>query len=311
MNNARHARTTAENLQHVLDYWDHLRALLDTDGPAPTWPPQRPGAEYLHALDDQDAAEVSAAQQLAAALAHALSHPQQLVTVRHESGQLYYQCAHCEHVGEGQAHPIREDRDPAQLGDRPVPIRLHVADACRAIEIALCGLADSIATRDAIDPADWHHIDRAQRTAPAAAGWLLARYGTGPAVSASHRAERVRIDGYAREAAARLDRVLGTGREAAPMPGRPCPWCGGELVLHTEAGTVVSVTCSTGLVDCNAPVRFDIERRARVWSTPEQLAGLQRALDAAEARRAEAERRAKRTEARRLQRAAAKERAAA
>ncbi|MFE5658343.1 hypothetical protein ACFQ9H_19400 [Streptomyces sp. NPDC056517] len=311
MNNARHPRTTAENLQHVTTYWPHLRALLDTDGPAPTWPPQRPGAEYLHALDDQDAAEVTAAQQLAAALAHALSHPQQLVTVRHESGQLYYACAHCEHVGEGQAHPVREDRDPAQLGDRPVPIRLHVADACRAIEIALCSLADAIGIPDALDYADWYGRDREQRTAPNAARWLLARYGEGPAVSALHGRERIRIDGYAREAAARLDRVLGTGRSASPMPGRPCPWCGGELVLHTEAGTVVSVTCSTGLVDCNAPVRFDIERRARVWSTPEQLAGLQRALDAAEAKRAEAEGRAKRAEARRLQRAAAKERAAA
>ncbi|AAR29709.1 hypothetical protein VWBp19 [Streptomyces phage VWB] len=206
---------------------------------------------------------------------------------------------------------MREDRDPAQLGDRPVPIRLHVADACRAIEVALCSLADSLGIPDALDYADWYGRDREQRTAPTAARWLLARYGTGPAVSALHKAERLRIDGYAREAAARLDRVLGTGRAASPMPGRPCPWCGGELVLHTEAGTVVSVTCSTGLVDCNAPVRFDVERRARVWSTPEQLAGLQRALDAAEASRAEAEQRAKRAAARRLQRAAAKDRAAA
>ncbi|MFE2556002.1 hypothetical protein ACFXGT_08190 [Streptomyces sp. NPDC059352] len=301
------ARTPAENLQHILDHWDDLRDLLDTAGPGTTWPPQRPGAEYLHALDHEDAAE----QQLAAALAHAISHPQQLVTVRHHTGQLYYACAHCEHVGEGQAHGVREDRDPTQLGDRPVPIRLHVADACRAIEIALCSLADSIAIPDALDYADWHSRDRAQRTAPNAARWLLARYGAGPAVSALHKAERLRIDGYAREAAARLDRVLGTGRAAAPMPGRPCPWCGGELLLHTEAGAVVSVSCATGLVDCSAPVAFDIDRRARVWSTPEQLAGLQRALDAAERNRAEAEQRAKRAEARRLQRAAVRERAAA
>ncbi|MFF5451852.1 hypothetical protein ACFY40_11505 [Streptomyces sp. NPDC012950] len=311
MNNTRHTRTAVENLQHLLTHWDHLRALLDTTQADTTWPPQRPGAAYLHALDQQDAADISAEGQLLAALARAMHHPQELVTIRHESGQLYYACRHCEHVGEGHTHPVREDRDGGQLGDRPVPVRLHVADACRAIEIALCSLADSIATRDAIDPADWHHRDRAHRTAPTAARWLIARYGTGPAVSKLHEAERLRIEGYAREAAARLDRVLGTGRASAVMPGKPCPWCGGDLVLHTEAGAVVSVSCSTGLVDCEAPAQFDIERRARVWSTPVELAGLQRALDKAARERAEAEERARRAEARRAQRAAARERTAA
>jgi hypothetical protein len=302
-------RTPAENLQHVIDHWDHLRALLDTADPGQTWPPQKPGVEYLRALDDQDAAEVSAEQQLAAAIAHALDHPQRLVTTRHHTGQLYYECAFCERVGEGHSHPVREDRDPAQLGERPVPIRLHVADACRAIEVALCGLADSIASRDALDPADWHGTDRAQRTVPAAARYLLGRLG-GPCCG-THDTEQARIAEFAREAAARLDRVLGISRTSAVMPGRPCPWCGGDLVLHTEAETVMSVTCSTGLVDCAAPVAFDVDRRARVWSTPEQLAGLQKALDAAERKRAEAEQRAKRAEARRQQRAAAKSRAAA
>jgi hypothetical protein len=303
-----HTRTPAENLQHILDHWHHLRALLDTTGPGQTWPPQKPGAEYLRALDDQDAADVSATQSLAEAIAHAVAHPQRLITTRHHTGQLYYECAFCDHVGEGLPHPVREDRDPAQLGERPVPIRLHVADACRAIELALCGLADSIATRDALDPADWHHLDREQRTAPTAAQWLLGRLGDGPCCP-THDTDRSRIAAYAREAADRLDRVLGTGRTAAVMPGRPCPWCGGELVLHTEAGTVMSVTCSTGLIDCNAPVPFDVDRRARAWSTPEQLAALQKALDAAERKRAEAEQRAKRAEARRQQRKAAKERA--
>jgi hypothetical protein len=318
-----HTRTPAENLQHILDHWDHLRALLDTTGPGQTWPPQKPGAEYLRALDEQDAAEVSAAQSLAEAIAHAVAHPQRLITTRHHTGQLYYKCAFCDHVGEGLPHPVREDRDPAQLGERPVPIRLHVADACRAIELALCGLADSISARDAVAPSDWHTEDltrrvypedwhdreRTMRTVPTAVRYLLGRLG-GPCC-ATHDREQARIAAYAREAAARLDRVLGTGRTAAVMPGRPCPWCGGELVLHTEAGTVMSVTCSTGLIDCNAPVPFDVDRRGRVWSTPEQLAALQKALDAAERKRAEAEQRAKRAEARRQQRKAAKERAAA
>lgn len=307
---ARHTRTTADNLQHILDHWDHLRAALDTAGPGGAWPPARPGAEYLRTLDDQDAAEWSAEQQLAAAIAHAIDHPQRLITTRHHTGQLYYRCAFCEHVGEGLPHPVREDRDPAQLGERPVPLRLHIVDACRAIEIALCSLADSIGARDAADPADWHHADRAQRTAPTAARWLLDQLGDGPCCP-THDADRDRIAKYAGEAAARLDRALGIGYTSAALPGLPCPWCGGDLVMHSEAGTVMSVTCATGLIDCSAPVPYDIDRRARVWSTVEQLAALHRALDAAERARAEAERRAQRAEDRRRQRATARDRAAA
>ncbi|GGX02080.1 hypothetical protein GCM10010353_17170 [Streptomyces chryseus] len=190
-----------------------------------------------------------------------------------------------------------------------MPIRLHVADACRAIEVALCALADSIAARDAIDPADWHGRTRAQRTAPAAARWLLARLGDGASCCPTHDTDRARIAQYARTAADRLDRVLGTGRTSAILPGKPCPWCGGDLVIHTESGTVMSVTCATGLIDCAAPIPFDVDRRARVWSTVEQLAALQRAIDAAERKRSEEEERAQRAEARRLQRAAARNRA--
>ncbi|MFJ7067520.1 hypothetical protein [Streptomyces sp. NPDC101115] len=300
-----HTRTPAETLQHVIDRWDDLRELLDTSNPDSAWPPARPGAEYLRALDEQDATEVAGYRTLAEAIAHTLHHPQRLVTTRHSSGQLYYACAHCEHVGEGHTHPVREDRDPAQLGERPVPIRLHVADARRAITIGLVSLADDLATRDAVDCRDWYGRDPERRTAPDAAAWLLGRLATAPA------GERDRIGRYAHEAAARLDRVLGTGRVSVPMPGQPCPWCGGELVMHTEAGAVVSITCATGLVDCAAPAPFDVEQRVRVWSSVEQLAALQRALDAAARARAEAERRAQRAAARRAQRAAARERASA
>ncbi|MDV5145903.1 hypothetical protein R1T08_17225 [Streptomyces sp. SBC-4] len=298
-------RTTAQQLQHIHDNWDHLRDLLDTRGPD-TWPPARPGIEYLRALDTQDAAETAGYQALAEAIAHAVSHPQELRTIRHPSGQLYYQCTHCEHVGDGGTHPVREDRDPAQLGDRPVPIRLHVADACRAIEIALVTLASDLAALDAVDPSDWYGQDPAQKTVPTATLWLLGRLSPD-----APPAETARIASYASEAAARIDRVLGTGRSSAPMRGKPCPWCGGELMMHVEAGALVSITCSTGLVDCNAPAPFVVDERARVWSTPVQLAALQRALDSAAAARAEAERRAYRAAARRAQRAAVRDRAAA
>ncbi|MFB7278078.1 hypothetical protein ACFCZV_13300 [Streptomyces hydrogenans] len=297
-------RTTTQNLQHLLDRWDDLTELLDTHGPD-TWPPARPGVEYLRALDHQDATETGGYRTLAEAIAHALHHPQELRTIRHPSGQLYYACAHCEHVGEGHTHPVRADREPGQLGDRPVPIRLHVADARRAITIALVTLADDLARVDAVDPSDWYGQDPAQKTTPTAARWLLAR------LPHAAPAEAARIGSYAREAAARLDRVLGTGRTSAPMPGQPCPWCGGVLMMHAEAGALVSISCSTGLVGCNAPVPFVVDERARVWSTPVQLAALQRAIDAAARARAEAERRAGRAAARRAQRAAARDRAAA
>ncbi|WP_432147930.1 hypothetical protein [Streptomyces sp. bgisy029] len=304
------ARTATENLQHVIDHWDHLRDALDTnDGPSTTWPPTRPGAEYLRALDSHDAAEVIAEQSLVATLAHAVDHPQELVTVRHPSGQMYYACRFCDRVGEGGAHPVREDRDPAQLGERPVPLRLHIVDACRAIEIALCTLADTLSDRTATGR-DWHGPDGADRTVPAAARWLLGRLGAGPCCP-THYAEQATIAEYARTAAERIDRVLGTGRVSRVLPGMPCPWCQGELVIHTEAGTVLAVTCATGLVDCNAPAAFDVDRRARVWSSPEQLAGLQRAVDAAERARAGEEERAKRADARRRQRAAVREQRAA
>lgn len=290
-------RTPLDDLQTIVDHWQHLRALIDTTQTVDTPPPTT--RDYLRALDDHDAAEVSVAQQIAAALAHALDHPQQLVTRYDEHGRPHYRCAHCDHTGEGGAHPVREDRDPMQLGERPVPLRLHVTDASRAIEAALCGLADSLATRDALDPADWHGRDRAERTAPTAARWLMGRLRDEPCCP-THDAEQQQIARHAREAAERLDRVVGLRRSAA-MLGMPCPWCGGDLVAHLDGDAIERVTCATGLVDCSAPAPFDVALRARVWSTPEQLVVLQREIH-------EAARRRKRAEARARQRAAARAR---
>ncbi|MEU0991100.1 hypothetical protein [Streptomyces sp. NPDC005953] len=326
-------RTAAEDLQHVLDHWEHLRDLLDTAEPG-AWPPDRSSVEYLRDLDGQDAAHVAHERSAADVLAHALHHPQRLVTTRHHTGQLYYACEHCTHVGDGRTHPVRPDRAPEQLGEHPLPIRLHIADACRTIELALCGLADAIATRDATDPvaarwladpvpdvehaqvagyalypATWAHTISERRTAPGAARWLLARLhhlDDTPSPDGEH----ARIARYAREAAGRIDRLLGLGRTVVVMHGMPCPWCGGDLVMTVESGIVSRVTCATGLIDCAAPVAFDVDLRARVWSRVEQLAALQKALEAAERKKAAQEQRVRRAEARRLQRAAAKARAA-
>ncbi|MEV8124086.1 hypothetical protein AB0P07_08225 [Streptomyces sp. NPDC085944] len=292
-------RPALDDLQTIVDHWQHLRALIDTTQTVDTWPPTTNTADYLRALDDQDAAEVTVAQQIAAALAHAADHPQQLVTHHDEHGRPQYRCAHCDHTGEGLPHGVREDRDPQQLGERPVPIRLHVADASRAIEVALCTLADRIAVRDAYDPADWHGRDRAERTAPNAAKWLIGRLRDEPCCP-THDAEQQQIARHAREAADRLDRVVGLRRSSAVL-GMPCPGCGGDLVAHTDGGAIERVTCSTGLVDCSASARFDVTMRARVWSSPEELADLQRQVQ-------EAARRRRKSEARARQRAAARAR---
>ncbi|MGC5412134.1 hypothetical protein ACPXCX_52085, partial [Streptomyces sp. DT225] len=130
-----------------------------------------------------------------------------------------------------------------------MPVRLHIVDTMRAVKLGLCALADQIAARSATDPADWYGSDRAQRTAPTAAQWLLDQLGDGPCC-ATHDADWARIGSYARDAAARIDRVLGLGRTVAVLPDMPCPWCGGDLVMHSEAGTVMSVSCATGLIDC-------------------------------------------------------------
>jgi hypothetical protein len=112
------------------------------------------------------------------------------------------------------------ERDPIQLGDRPVPVRLHLLDTMRTVETALIQCADDIAhatqrapiagptaRRTAVAPyltqreadiaaadrrrrAELAHADLAdprrwrytggRRTAPHAALWLLARIERAP-----------------------------------------------------------------------------------------------------------------------------------
>jgi hypothetical protein len=50
------------------------------------------------------------------------------------------------------------ERDPVQLGDRPVPVRLHILDTMRAVEAALIQCADDIA----------HAVQRAPIAGPTA-----------------------------------------------------------------------------------------------------------------------------------------------
>lgn len=66
-----------------------------------------------------------------------------------------------------------------------------------------------------------------------------------------------------RIAEGRLLRTLGLDARSTPVPDRACPWCGGDLELHTAPDTAPSLTCSTGR-ECTAPVPFD-EQGWHVW----------------------------------------------
>ncbi|WP_405676881.1 hypothetical protein OG292_19740 [Streptomyces sp. NBC_01511] len=296
--------TTTDNtiraLTTVITQWPTLRDLLDTRSPT-TWPPADPAA-YTAALDELDADEVA--------------HAQQLITIRHESGQLYYACVHCDRVGEGHAHPIREDRDTEQIGERPVPLRLHILDTTRAVETALLQLADDIASeiqraaitssrpssldpiqfdierlaaRDALDPARWRY-NRSPRTATTAAQWLRSRaHGEAGPCTPLTDDHRQLLNHVATEAARRVEQLLGAERRHDVMP-RPCPWCTGPLTLHHGGDEPEFVTCDNGH-HCTAPVRVVDGRR--IWSTPAELVQLYAALEASErrARRAAAKKR--------------------
>lgn len=67
----------------------------------------------------------------------------------------------------------------------------------------------------------------------------------------------------ARIAEGRLLRTLSLDARSTLVPDRSCPWCGGDLELHTGPDTAPSVTCSTG-AECAAPVPAD-EQGRRVW----------------------------------------------
>ncbi|WP_432160752.1 hypothetical protein [Streptomyces sp. NRRL F-5630] len=245
----------------------------------------RTGAEYLRALDAHDAVE-TALDRTAAAPA---------------------------------------EREHLVLAEQPAPLRLHVVDACRAVEIALCSIADEIAAevqrspispprraiagdeaaldldllamRDAVDERRWRY-NLGERTALRAAEWLLARLHdeAGPFLPLDE-AQRARIGRIAREAARRIERTVGIEqRRAYPMDDRPCPWCGATLTMHRGGSDADTVTCENGY-DCGAPVPV-VEGR-RTWAAPHELVALEQALAADAHRR-------KRAEARRRQRAAAK-----
>ncbi|SFK74222.1 hypothetical protein [Streptomyces pini] len=212
------------------------------------------------------------------------------------------------------------DREHPTLAETPAPVRLHIVDASRAIEAALCHLADEIAAeiqrsplapprtapvgddvldhldtlaeQDAADSRRWRYTNaggRGERTAVRAAEWLRARlHGEAGPFAPLDEAQRRRIARVARGARERIERTIGADRRTVTMPeDRPCPWCGGELRMACGGSDAPVVTCRNGW-DCGAPV--PVRDGCRRWAAPHELAALRRALDEAERRRRERDR---------------------
>ncbi|SOB83152.1 hypothetical protein [Streptomyces sp. 1331.2] len=81
------------------------------------------------------------------------------------------------------------------------------------------------------------------------------------------RHEAVRVAGQAERLVLRALRI--DPREQV-IEGRPCPWCAGELTLHTHPQDTPRVTCATG-PRCPAPVPLD-DRCRRAWGVDEMFA---------------------------------------
>lgn len=181
------------------------------------------------------------------------------------------------------AHLRAQERDPLQIGERPVPVRLHILDTMRAVEAALVHCADDIAhavqrapiagptaRRTATHPyltqreADIAAADRARRqqlahadladprrwrytgrrTAPHAALWLLARIERKPGPCRRLTDdEATRIGNVAAGAAARVERALDIAAQQRTL-STPCPDCGGAVDVHGGEGRTPVAHCT-------------------------------------------------------------------
>ncbi|MDX3019887.1 hypothetical protein [Streptomyces acidiscabies] len=177
------------------------------------------------------------------------------------------------------AHLRSLERDPIQLGDRPVPVRLHILDTMRAVEAALVDCADDIARTaqrapisvpaarkadyrtlreariaaaerqrqtelaraDEIDPRRWRYTSR--RTAPYAALWLLARIERAPGPCRRITdAEEERIRKVAAGAVDRVERALDIAAQRRTLEQRHD--CGGAIDVHGGEGRAPVAHCT-------------------------------------------------------------------
>ncbi|MFF7485612.1 hypothetical protein ACFZBC_08950 [Streptomyces luteogriseus] len=180
------------------------------------------------------------------------------------------------------AHLRSLERDPIQLGDRPVPVRLHILDTMRAVEAALVQCADDIAaaaqrapiampTARRVDGSTYRSLRDAriayedrqrrtelaladqrdprrwkytgERTASYAALWLLARVERAPGPCRRiTEQEEQRIGTVAAGAADRVERALDIAAQKRTLEQR-CS-CGGRIDIHGGEGRVPVAHCT-------------------------------------------------------------------
>ncbi|NUK22047.1 hypothetical protein [Streptomyces lunaelactis] len=177
------------------------------------------------------------------------------------------------------------ERDPAQIGQRPIPISLRVYDTMRTVEAALVELADQTAAvvqrppltpmparrgfyaserdrrigeedrarRDALARADMADPRRwklnGHRTAPYAALWLITRIDRRPGpFDPLSEAQRHRIGVVAVGAVERIEAVLDLASGERELGGEHRCACGGKIKVYGGAGATPCANC----LDCGA-----------------------------------------------------------
>lgn len=223
----------SRDLSTVILHWPDLTDALG-GASAPTWPPAGRMSDYIRGIEQRDA--------------------EQLEAERHRALALRFL-----------------ERDPAQLGERPIPIRLPVHETMRVVRAALLACADGVAevvqrspmkmppprraavarTRaervawedharrvraaqdDSADPRRWRWTG-ARPDAPYTALWLLGRVQGAPGpFRPLPEAELERLAMVARGAAERVEGALDVGERTAVL-SMPCP-----QMITTVSNTVL------------------------------------------------------------------------
>ncbi|MFD7738400.1 hypothetical protein [Streptomyces sp. MJM8645] len=270
-------RRAVEQLRTVRAQWGALLVAIETP-PAPTWPPAQLSTHLARqAADDvellvADRVPLTLREHPAPANLSALD-----AAVRVE--RLLFEAADI--LAAAVQRPV--ERRPISHPGRPVVWAVDQADAADPRRWLYASATDPGSRRHGLHWAamfiEGRLLDE-DTEAEQRAGALT----RGPALFAllpEHLVhEAVRVAGQAE----RL--VLGAlelDRRESVIEGRPCPWCSGELTLHTDPQTAPSVTCSTGPA-CTAPAAPD-RRGRRTWVGAE-LVELLVALDRPAAGRA-------------------------
>lgn len=247
------ATSTTQHLQLVIDRWADLADAL-TARQQTSWPPTMGITRLVTDLDQDE---------------H--THHQRIITRHTADGRTTYECASCDHVGDGRGHPIRPDRDQPGPGTSPAPISIDILDTMREVEAGLVHLADvtaaeiqrpamsqaprgagwtaneiarrdALADADAADPRRWRYPGA--RTALYAAAWLAARLeGTPGPFLPLGPTRTARITTVAAASATRIETALRIARQAAAVEW-PCPACRGQLEVHGGDGQPPAVRCA-------------------------------------------------------------------